>query len=95
MITRIKEAIQKATGQTFESYNTKSRKLKFFYPRMIFAYKCHESGMLKIRISEALNQNWATVHHLINRYNDEIMTNGEFRLMAYHVNFYLNQNERT
>jgi hypothetical protein len=94
MISKIKQAILQTTGLEFQEYAVKSRELKYFFPRMIFSYKCHEHGVLKWKLKFILNKNWSTIHYSINRYPVEIETNPEFRAMVDTVNYYLWYNEQ-
>ena len=86
MINNIKNSIKQTTGLDFQEYILKSRELKYFFPRMIFAYKCHEIGISKRDLKFILNRNWSTIHHSIKRYPVEIETNPDFKAMATWLN---------
>jgi hypothetical protein len=86
----INQAIFQATGMQFEEYAIKSRELKYFFPRMIYAVKCRELGYTYTTIKNDLKlKSWQTVQHMIELHPDEVLRNTEYRMMfnatSYHM----------
>jgi len=81
-VTKIKDAIHEVTGLKFSEYTSESRKRNGFYARMLFAYKCSENGMKIEDISELIQRDRTTVLYVLNKYDDEVKYNPEFRRLA-------------
>jgi hypothetical protein len=91
LLKDIKQAIEKATGYKFFQYAAVEKFQTFSLLRWIFIHHCYEGGMHPTEIGLEIEKGRVTVLHGIKRYNDEIMTNGVFRVMAYHTNYYLRE----
>lgn len=78
-------AIKQVTGLYKENYIRVSRRAKFFFPRMIFAYHCAKHGMDATEIGLHINRERTTVSYLIKQYEIEYKHNPTFRDMAQKV----------
>lgn len=81
-VTRIKDAIHEVTGMKFNEYITKRRKRNGFYARMLFVHKCSENGMKITTISKLIQRDRTTVLYVLNKYDDEVKYNPEFRRLV-------------
>jgi hypothetical protein len=81
-VTKIKDAIHEVTGMKFNEYITKRRKRNGFYARMLFVHKCSENGMKITTISKLIQRDRTTVLYVLNKYDDEVKYNPEFRRLA-------------
>lgn len=81
-VTKIKDAIHEVTGLTFDEYASKSRKRDGFYARMLFVHKCSENGMKITTISKLIQRDRTTVLYVLNKYDDEVKYNPEFRRLV-------------
>ena len=81
-VTKIKDAIHEVTGLTFDEYASKSRKRDGFYARMLFAHHCCENGIKISTVSELIQRDRTTVLYILNKYDDEVKYNPEFRRLA-------------
>lgn len=82
MIDKLKHAIKIATGKSYDSYTTSSRKRDNMYCRMIFAYHCRKTKMKFEDISKLINRTHSTTIYVINNYQDEYDYNQEFKKLA-------------
>lgn len=87
---KIKDAIKKVLGLSFEDYITKSRNQNLFYARMIFIHHCRESEKMGLaEIAKILNRNHTTMLHALNTYKNEIKYNASFRENVSKINLIL------
>ena len=90
-LLRIQNAIHEVTGMKFNEYTTKSRKRDVVFARMLFAYQCHQHKMKLTSIAKYINRERTSILHLLKKYDDEMMFNPIFRVMAQRVDNILNQ----
>ena len=81
-VTKIKDVIHEISGLKFSEYTSESRKRNCFYARMLFAHKCNENGMKIEDISELIQRDRTTVLYVLNKYDDEVKYNPEFRRLS-------------
>ena len=82
LVTKIKDVIHEISGLKFSEYTSESRKRNCFYARMLFAHKCNENGMKIEDISELIQRDRTTVLYVLNKYDDEVKYNPEFRRLV-------------
>ena len=78
----IEDVVQEVTGFGINQFGQKSRCRERCYARMIFVYHCREAKMRLATISKFVHRDHTTMLHYLNRYNDEIRFNKEFRDLA-------------
>lgn len=78
----IEDVVQEVTGFGIKQFGQKSRCRERCYARMIFVYHCREAKMRLATISKFVHRDHTTMLHYLNRYNDEIRFNKEFRDLA-------------
>lgn len=78
----IEAVVQEVTGFGIKQFGQKSRCRERCYARMIFVYHCREAKMRLATISKFVHRDHTTMIHYLNRYNDEIRFNKEFRDLA-------------
>lgn len=78
----IEDVVQEVTGFGIKQFGQKSRCRERCYARMIFVYHCCEAKMRLATISKFVHRDRTTMLHYLNRYNDEIRFNKEFRDLA-------------
>ena len=90
-VLNIQSAIHEVMGVRLCEYNTKSRNLDFVYARMIFVYQCLRKKMKLIQIAKYVHRDRSSMHYLLNKYNDEVKYNPQFRDMVAKVDDILNK----
>jgi chromosomal replication initiation ATPase DnaA len=91
IVLRIQNAIHEVTGMTFGEYTTKSRQRDTFFARMIFVYHCRQNKMKLKNIAKYVRRDHTSILHLLNKYQDEIKYNPQFRVLAQKVETILNK----
>jgi hypothetical protein len=93
-IVTIKKAIEEATGLCFRQYTTKSRKREGFYSRMIFTNLCSQmcEDVTIEDIAGMLERNTTSVRRYLNKFEDEMKVNREFRSIVKAVRINLTNN---
>lgn len=90
-VLKIQSAIQEVMGIRLCEYNTKSRNRDFVFARMIFVYQCRRKKMKLTQIAKYVHRDHSSMLHLLNKYNDEVRYNPQFRDMATRVDNILNK----
>ena len=90
LITRIKDAIYKATGYKFEQYVIMDTKKALFFPRVIFIYLVCEH-IDKETAALYTNRDITTIKYSLKIYNNDMITNEKFREMAEKALFYYSE----
>lgn len=90
-VFKIQSAIHEVTGIRLCEYNTKSRNRDFVFARMIFVYQCRRKKMKLTQIAKYVHRDHSSMLHLLNKYNDEVRYNPQFRDMAARVDNILNK----
>lgn len=85
-VLKIQEAIHETTGLKLSQYSTKSRKREGFYARMLFVHHCKRERMMLSDIAKYINRSYSAINHFLNKYNDEVKFNSEFRVLSEQVN---------
>ncbi|HEY9542981.1 MULTISPECIES: DUF4406 domain-containing protein [Bacteroidales] len=90
-VFKIQSAIHEVMGIRLCEYNTKSRNRDFVFARMIFVYQCRRKKMKLTQIAKYVHRDHSSMLHLLNKYNDEVRYNPQFRNMAARVDNILNK----
>lgn len=90
-VFKIQSAIHEVMGIRLCEYNTKSRNRDFVFARMIFVYQCRRKKMKLTQIAKYVHRDHSSMLHLLNKYNDEVRYNPQFRDMATRVDNILNK----
>lgn len=90
-VFKIQSAIHEVMGIRLCEYNTKSRNRDFVFARMIFVYQCRRKKMKLTQIAKYVHRDHSSMLHLLNKYNDEVRYNPQFRDMAARVDNILNK----
>lgn len=90
-VMEIQNAIHEVTGLRFQEYTTKSRKRNVFFARMLFVYHCRRNRLKLVEIAKYVNRDHTSMLHLLNKYNDEVRYNPNFRVMAQKIDNILNK----
>jgi len=75
----LKQAILDTTGVAFSQISGGDRRRICVYARMVYAHYCHRQGVAVGRIAEEINRNHGTINYYLNKYNDDMRYNPEFR----------------
>lgn len=89
---QIEDAVQEVTGYGLKQLSQRSRFREQCYARMIFVYHCREARMRLARISKFVNRDHTTMLHYLNKYEDDVKFNKEFRELAAKVAQKLEEN---
>ena len=90
-VFKIQSAIHEVIGIRLCEYNTKSRNRDFVFARMIFVYQCRRKKMKLTQIAKYVHRDHSSMLHLLNKYDDEVRYNPQFRDMATRVDNILNK----
>lgn len=90
-VFKIQSAIHEVMGIRLCEYNTKSRNRDFVFARMIFVNQCRRKKMKLTQIAKYVHRDHSSMLHLLNKYNDEVRYNPQFRDMATRVDNILNR----
>ncbi len=90
-VFKIQSAIHEVMGIRLCEYNTKSRNRDFVFARMIFVNQCRRKKMKLTQIAKYVHRDHSSMLHLLNKYNDEVRYNPQFRDMATRVDNILNK----
>lgn len=86
IVLKIQGAIHETTGLKLSQYSTKSRRRESFYARMLFVHHCKRERMMLPDIAKYINRSYSAINHFLNKYNDEVKFNSEFRVLSEQVN---------
>ena len=89
----VEDAVQQVTGFSLKQFAQRSRCREMCYARMIFVYHCRRMKMRLVTISKFVHRDHTTMLHYLNKYNDEVRFNKEFRDLANKVVQKLKENE--
>ena len=89
----VEDAVQQVTGFSLKQFAQRSRCRERCYARMIFVYHCRRIKMRLVTISKYVHRDHTTMLHYLNKYNDEMRFNKEFRNIANKVVQKLKENE--
>lgn len=90
-ILQIQSAIHEVMGIRLCEYNTKSRNRDLVFARMLFVYHCRKRRMKLTQIAKYVHRDHSSMLHLLNKYDDEVRYNPQFRDLATKVNNILNK----
>lgn len=89
---QIEDVVQEVTGYGLKQLSLRSRCREQCYARMIFVYHCRKARMRLAKISKFVNRDHTTVLHYLNKYEDDVKYNKEFRELAAKVAQKLEEN---
>lgn len=90
---RVSDAVQQVTGLSLKQFAQDNRSRERCYARMMFVYHCRAAKMRLVTISKFVHRDHTTMLHYLNKYNDEMKYNKEFRNLAIKVAQRVKENE--
>lgn len=93
IVERVEDAVQQVTGFSLKQFAQNNRCRERCYARMIFVYHCRRAKMRLMTISKFVYRDHTTLLHYLNKYDDEVKYNKEFRDLANKVIQKLKENE--
>lgn len=90
---RVADAVQQITGLSLKQFAQDNRSRERCYARMMFVYHCRAAKMRLVTISKFVHRDHTTMLHYLNKYNDEMKYNKEFRNLAVKVAQRVKENE--
>lgn len=78
----VEEAIEQVMGLSLADLNSKSRKQKLVFARMIYSYYYRNKGESYLSIEAQLNHDYTTIIYLVKKFKDNYIYCKEFRKLC-------------